>query len=220
MDVEIKHKPGFAVIHANLLPGDSITAESDAMASMSTHLKVKTRFNGGLFKGLIKKYFGSESLFINEFICPVGQKPGDITLTQPTPGDIEEMDLNGETFFLQPGAYIAHSGNVKLGVKWAGIASGINKEGFFKLAVSGRGKVYYGAYGCLFKKKVSGEFIVDTGHLVGYTSGLKLKLGLAGGIFSSFFGGEGLVTKVKGEGEIILQSRNLEALGSLTSKLF
>ncbi len=219
MKVEIKDKPGFATVHAVLSPGEVITAESDAMASMSTHLEIKTKFNGGFIKGLLKKFLGGESLFINQFKNPTESgRDGELVLTQPTPGDIGAMDLHGDTYFFQPGAYIAHTGDVTLGVKWAGFASWFNKEGLFKLAVSGNGKVFYGAYGCIVKKKVSGSFIVDTGHLVGYSPGLKLKIGLAGGIFSSFFGGEGFVTKISGDGEILLQTRNLSALAALTNK--
>lgn len=218
MNVEIRNKPGFAVLFVKLKPGETITAESDAMASMSSHLKMKTKFNGGIFRGFIKKFFGGESLFINDFICPLNSEEAELVLTQPTPGDMYELELNNSSFNLQPGAYIAHTGNVTLGVRWAGIASFINKEGLFKLVVKGTGKVYFGAYGCIIKRKISGDFIVDSGHLVGYSKDIKLSMGLAGGIFSSFFGGEGIVSRLKGDGEIYLQSRNLSALASLTNK--
>ena len=218
MNIEIRNKPGFAIVHVKLKPGETITAESDAMASMSTHLQMKTKFNGGIFRGLLKKYLGDESLFVNDFTCPLNAEEGELVLTQPTPGDICELELNNSAFNLQPGAYIAHTGDIKLGLRWAGIASFINKEGLFKLQVSGTGKVYFGAYGCIIKRKVTGEFIVDSGHLVGYSTGINLSMGLAGGIFSSFFGGEGIVSRLKGDGEIYMQTRNLSALASLTNK--
>ena len=77
-----------------------------------------------------------------------------------------------------------------------------------------------GAYGGLVEKTVEGEYIVDTGHLVAYDPNMKLKVQLAGGLLSSFFGGEGLVTRVEGNGRIILQSRSLSGLaGWLNPKL-
>lgn len=218
MKVEIKNKPGFANIFVKLQPGEWIIAESDAMASMSSHLKMKVKFNGGFFKGLIKKFLGGESLFVNLYTCPENEKEAELVLTQPTPGDIWEMELNNEAFNFQPGAYIAHTGDVKLGVRWAGISSMINGEGLFKQVVKGTGKVYFGAYGCIVKRKISGEFIVDSGHLVGYSPNIKLKMGLAGGIFSSFFGGEGIVSKLNGEGDIYLQTRSIEGLARLTNR--
>ena len=60
---------------------------------------------------------------------------------------------------------------------------------------------------------MDGEFIVDTSHLVTYEPQLKLKVQLAGGIFSSFFGGEGLVTRINGKGNIVIR-RSLEGLKS------
>jgi uncharacterized protein (AIM24 family) len=49
---------------------------------------------------------------------------------------------------------------------------------------------------------------------------MKLKVQLAGGIFSSFFGGEGLVTRVEGVGQIVIQTRSLSGLaGWLNPKL-
>ena len=44
---------------------------------------------------------------------------------------------------------------------------------------------------------------------------------MKGGIFSSIFGGEGLVTRVEGKGKIIIQTRSMDTLaGWLSSKLF
>jgi uncharacterized protein (AIM24 family) len=40
---------------------------------------------------------------------------------------------------------------------------------------------------------------------------------MAGGIFSSFFGGEGLVTRVTGPGRIYMQSRSLDGLAAWTN---
>ena len=80
--------------------------------------------------------------------------------------------------------------------------------------VSGTGKVWYGAYGALLERDLDGETIVDTSHLVAYSPGISLKLQLAGGIFSSFFGGEGLVTRVTGKGKIVIQTRSLSGLVS------
>jgi uncharacterized protein (AIM24 family) len=41
---------------------------------------------------------------------------------------------------------------------------------------------------------------------------MKLNIQLAGGLFSSFFGGEGFVTRVEGKGKIIIQTRSLSGL--------
>src|SRR5690348_12211460 len=118
----IEGRPSFAYLRIVLSPGESITAESDAMSSMSADLDLDTKFNGGFFSGLCKKFLGGESLFINTF---TNNTSGDRTLTivQPTPGDAAEVELNGGSVCLQPGAYLASTSGIKLGLKWAGFAS-------------------------------------------------------------------------------------------------
>jgi uncharacterized protein (AIM24 family) len=53
---------------------------------------------------------------------------------------------------------------------------------------------------------------VDSGHLVGYEPTVAIRVGLPGGIFSSFFSGEGVVMKLRGPGRVYLQSRNFSGL--------
>ncbi len=213
MKSQINGEPSFAHIHVDLDPGESIIAESDAMASMAVEIDIQTKLNGNLFSALLKKFLGDESFFINEY-KNISNSPKRITLTQATPGNIKEMELHNSSICLQPGAYIASSPGLHLGIRYAGIASFIAREGLFKLEVSGTGKLFYGAYGGIIEKEVVGEYIVDSGYLVAYEPHLKLSLRLAGGIISSILSGEGIVTKVTGNGKIQLQSRSLEGLAS------
>ena len=214
MEIKTEGKPAFAYVMVTLAPGETMIAESDAMSSMSANLDMVAKFNGGLFVGLLKKYLGGESLFINHFTNNTNETL-NLHLTQPTPGDIEVKELDGtSSYCIQNGSYIASEKGVKLGVKWAGLGSLIGGEGLFKLVVSGKGKVIFGAYGGLLEKEINGEYIVDTGHLVAYEPNMKLKPQLAGGIFSSLFGGEGFVTRVEGKGKIYIQTRNISGLAT------
>jgi len=213
MKTEIKGQPAFSYIDVELEPGDTITTESDAMSSMDADIELRSRFNGGFFVGLLRKFLGGETLFINDFSNPT-DGPRRMTIVQPTPGEVRELQLNGETLYMQPGAFLACTDGVKVGVKFAGFISWIAREGLFRIAVSGTGKVWYGAFGALLDREIDGEYIVDTSHLVAYEPSIKLKLQLAGGIFSSLFGGEGLVTRVVGKGKIVIQSRSISGIAS------
>ncbi|MCG8701008.1 MAG: TIGR00266 family protein [Bacteroidales bacterium] len=209
--------PAFAYIHVDLEPGEKFRAEADAMTSMSAELHMKAKFNGGFFSAFIKKWFGKESLFINEFTNPVDSTKR-VTITQGTPGDIVVRELKGDSVCMQPGAYVASTTGIKLGVRWAGFTSWIAREGLLKLVAKGEGTVIIGAFGALVEKDVADAYIVDTGHLVAYDPALKLKLKLAGGLFSSMFGGEGLVTKLEGKGKVVMQSRSIEGIVGWTNK--
>lgn len=219
MKAIIKGGHAFSYVDVELAPGETIVTESDAMSSMDANLDLTAHFNGGLIKGLLRKYLGGESLFISRFKNAT-DIPRNITVVQPTPGQILCKELQGEDYYLQPGAFLACEEGVQLGLSYAGLTSWIAREGLFRLRVSGQGKVWFGAYGALLEKEIDGEFIVDTSHLVAYDPTLKLNLQLAGGIFSSFFGGEGLVTRVGGKGKIIIQTRSISGLASWLNPKF
>lgn len=211
MKAEIKGSAAFSYVDVELDPGEVITTESDAMSSMDANIELRSRFNGGFFIALLRKFLGGETLFINDFSNPTDQ-PRRMTIVQPTPGEVRCVELNCDTLYMQPGAFLACTPGVKVGVAFAGLISWIAREGLFRIAVSGHGKVWYGAFGALLEKEIDGEYIVDTSHLVSYEPGIKLKLQLAGGLLSSIFGGEGLVTRVVGKGKIVIQTRSISGI--------
>ncbi len=214
MDAEIRNRPSFANVRVLMKAGDALVAESDAMASMSSTIEMRARMAGGFFTAMGRRFFGGESFFVNEFAT---QSSGELVLTQPTPGDIVCVALQGTGLFLQPGAFLACEPGVKLSVSFAGITSFIAREGLFRMHAGGTGQLWFGGYGGITEKEIDGELVVDSGHLVAYEPTLSLIMGLAGGIFSSLFSGEGLITRVRGRGKIYLQSRSLQGLASWTN---
>ena len=218
MDVSLRYMPSFATLFVTLNPGENIIAEAGAMASMSAHTRMRTRFNGGFFRAILRRVFGGESLFLNEFYCAESsEKPASLVLTQPTPGDVCAITLRGNTLCLQPGAFIACTSGIKLRLAWAGFASWFGGEGLFRMEVSGYGQVWMGGYGSIVAQDISHEIRIDTSHLVAYEPTLSLHIALAGGLFSSFFGGEGFVTRVKGQGRLYVQSRSMDTLAHWTN---
>lgn len=211
MEAEIRNKPSFANVLVKLSAGDSIVAEADAMASMSSSVNIKTKWSGGPMKAIARRIFGGESMFVNVFST---DSAGEIVLTQPFPGDIVCLELNNTTMYLQPGAFLACEPTVKLGMGWAGFKMLIAREGLFRLRVSGTGKVWFGAYGGIFTRDIDEEFTVDSGHLVAYEPTIKIRVGMAGSMLTSLMSGEGLVTKVSGPGKIYMQSRSFGGLAA------
>lgn len=211
MEIEIRNRPSFANLLVRLMRGDRILTESDAMASMSSGISLRTRFNGGFFAALARRFLGGESLFINEFS---GADGGELVLTQPFPGDIECLELRGSALFLQPGAFLACEPGVTLGLGYAGLASLVAREGLFRLRVSGQGRVWFGGYGGIIAKEIQGDYVTDSGHLVAYEPTVSLRLGMAGSLFSSLFSGEGLVLRLRGPGRVYLQTRSMGGLAA------
>ena len=211
MKYAVRYRPAFAAIFVTLQPGESITAEAGAMVSMDGKLSMTTEFSGGLFPALLRKLFGGESLFVNVFKNNT-QQPLELVLNQSVIGDIGVINLSEGPICFQPGAYIAHTPGARMSVRWAGFASWLAGEGLFKLQLSGKGRVFFGAYGGLTEKQISGEFVVDNSHLVAYQPEIKMSIKLAGGLLGSITSGEGLVNRLSGQGTIYLQSRSINGL--------
>lgn len=211
MKSTIHGSPSFSYVHLELEPGETFIAESGAMASMDVGIDVQAKFNGGFFKAILKKFFGGESLFVNHYTNNTNEVK-KLTFVQGYPGDIKELKLENSSICLQPGAYVGSSPDLELGVEFAGFKSFFAREGLFRLKVSGTGTLFYGAYGGMLEREVNGSYIIDSSHLVAYDPQLDLNIQLAGGIFSSFFGGEGVVTRMDGQGKVVIQTRSLRGL--------
>jgi len=209
MKTQLLGKKSFSHIEVTLGPGEEVHAESGAMASMDPQLDLSARFRGGFFAALARRLFGGESLFISEF-SNSSSEPQKLILTKPSPGEIVEHNLAfGEILYVQPGAFVACEPLVGFKTSFAGFKSWILREGLFRLKFEGPGKVWYGAYGGEEEKVIQGEYLVDTGHLLSYPPGIKVKLQFSGGAFSTLFGGEGLVARLEGQGKVKIQTRSL-----------
>ncbi len=220
METEIKGSPSFSHIHMTLRPGESVITESDAMASMDKGIDLRSKMNGGFFKGLMIKFFGKESFFLSKFINK-SDRDASLVLTQSTPGDIYEHRLESkkDELYIQPGSFLCRTPGVKIKLRWAGIKSWIGGEGLFRMKISGTGTCWISCFGSILKRKITGDHLIDTGHLMAYPPQMKIKLQLAGGIFSSLFGGEGFVMRVEGEGEILIQSRSIDGMAGWLNPL-
>jgi uncharacterized protein (TIGR00266 family) len=220
MKSSIQGSPSFSHVVVDLGPGESFTAEAGAMQSMSAELEMKAVTNGGFFSALMKKLLGGETFFVNRFLNN-GNRELRLVISQDVPGEIIELDLRGgKEICLQRGAWLASTEGVRFKTAWAGFASWLGGEGLIKLKASGEGTIWYGAYGGIIPREVEGELKVDDGHLVAYDSSLKLKIALAGGLFSSLFGGEGFVTRVVGDGTVYIQTRSIKGLAAWLNPKF
>ncbi len=213
---EILYRPDFALMKTIFkAPGETVTAETGSLISMSPGLKVDTSLRGGLLESLGRKMLGGETLFQNRYTSTAeGQ---ELLLAPAVEGDIFSFRLReGESFYLQSGAYLAHVGEgLSLDTKWAGVRGFFGGMGFFLLRVRGPGEVFFGSYGAIHEVEVGPQgFVVDTGHVAGFTSGLDYSVQKFAGYKGLFFSGEGFVARFTGSGKIYLQSRNSESLAS------
>jgi len=211
MKYEIKYKPSYSMLVFNLDPNETITAESGAMTYMDPNIDVKTRKREKSLLGTIGlKLLVRQSFWVNDFTTT--QKSGEVAFVSAPVGDIETLEVKpNQGYIIQNSAYIASTQNVDLDVKWQGFTKGLFGQGLFMIKVTGDGSLFINTFGAIDKHtlKPGQTLIVDNFHLVAFSDTCGYKVKKFGGLKSTLLGGEGLVTEIKGPGDVYIQTKNL-----------
>lgn len=222
MHIELVQRPGNSAAKITLNRGETLTAEAGAMIAMSGDVAITTtthkKGSGSLLKSL-KRLLGGESFFLNHFEAP--RDGAEVWLGTSLAGDLMIHDLESESLVVQGGSFVAHSAGVEVDMGWQGFKSLLSGESIFWLNLKGSGRVLLSSFGAIYPVPVSGEYIVDTGHIVAFSETLNFTLTKAGKSWlHSILGGEGLVCKFSGQGTVWCQSHNPGSFGhSLTPTL-
>jgi uncharacterized protein (TIGR00266 family) len=198
-----------------------VRAEASAMISMTSNIHVATSGpagGGGVLKTLKRSMLGGESFFTNTFTAAGG--PGHVTLAPALSGDMVVHDLNPrEELLIQGSSYVAAPDSVAIDTRWQGFKGFFSGENLFFLHASGHGPVLLNAFGAIEVMDLAGELVVDTGHLVAFTSGIAYEVSTASpGLIASWLSGEGFVLRVSGQGRLYLHSRNPSEYGSAVGR--
>ncbi len=200
--------------------GEEVHAEPGATVYMRGPIVVGTGVGpGGILGGILRRALGGESFLRNTYRA---EGPAELWLAPKTPGEIHYLPLEGEGYVAQASSYLAHHGEVEVGVAWRGVKGALADGRFFWLSFRGRGGVFLEAYGSLLEVEVPrGErVVVDNFHFVAMTEGARYHLRTLRGIAPTLFGGEGLVVEVEGPARLLLQSRHLPGLAELLRPFF
>lgn len=205
---KIEGRPDYAFLTVQIPANETLKVEASAMATMDTHLEMKTKLKGGL-----GRFLTGESLFLNEFKAAKGA--GEIGIAPGTPGDLIHQYIDGQTLFLQNSAFVAATMGVALETKWQGMLKGFfSGESFFLIRASGKGDLWFNSYGAIIEIDVEEDYVVDTGNIVAFTEGMDYEITKVGGYKSLFFSGEGFVCRFRGKGKVWIQTRNAQAFVS------
>ncbi len=209
MKTEIVYQGSMPAVIAYLERHEVLNAESGAMVYMDATIDVEGKAQGGIMKGLGRMVTG-ESFFIQTLKANRGD--GKVMLAPTNIGNIIEIQMTGNSWFLEKGAFLCSEPTVTTKVKSQGLAKGLfSKEGLFIIEAQGTGKLFLSSFGAIHKIELKGEeVIIDNGHMVAWESSLTYKLEKASsGFISSFTSGEGLVARFSGTGSIYIQTRNI-----------
>ncbi|MFC1602632.1 TIGR00266 family protein [Pseudomonadota bacterium] len=208
------------LLEVELDPGETVVAEAGGMTYMEQDIEFETKMGDGADpdQGLFGKMFGAgkrmltgESAFTTHFTNNGGQKR-QVGFSAPYPGNIIALNMAeiGGEFICQKDAFLCAALGTKIGITFnKKLGSGLfGGEGFILQKLEGDGMAFAQAGGTIIKKELQGETLrVDTGCLVGFTSGIEYDIEMAGGLKSMVFGGEGMfLATLSGTGTVWLQS--------------
>jgi uncharacterized protein (TIGR00266 family) len=211
LEYEIKYKPSYSMLVVKLEANEKVTAEAGAMTYMDPNIDVETRRREKSILGTIGlKLIGGQSFFVNDYTAQ--QNPSEVAFVSAPVGDIETLDVKpNQGYIIQSSSYIASTQNVDLDIKWQGFTKGLFGQGLFMIKVSGDGTLFINTFGAIDKHtlKPGQTLIVDNFHLVAFSSTCDYNVKKFGGLKSTLLGGEGLVTEIRGPGDVYIQTKNL-----------
>lgn len=194
-------------LHLHLRQGEEVFAEAGSMLYMGTGIELQARMQGGLVKGLMRKFLAGESMFMSMFRCNTPTASMALAIA----GKIIPMELKGNTVLAERNAFLCGIGNIDLSIAFtkrfgAGLFGG---EGFILQKFSGHGLLFLNAGGNMLEFNLApGEQLrVDTGCIVSMADSVKYDIQFVGGFRNALFGGEGLFyAALTGPGHVVLQT--------------
>jgi len=177
----------------------AVRYESGGMYYMQGNLELDASLPsaGGFLKSMVTR----ESV-----VKPVIRGSGTVWF-EPSFGNFTIMDLKGEEWILDKGAYYASEMGIEIGSFTNKSISGLfSGEGFFQTKVSGVGKVVILSNGPLETIELNnGKLVVDGSFAVARQASVQLTVAKANkGIFGSMISGEGIVNTFTGTGKVLI----------------
>ena len=215
------------LVEIELDPGEAVIAEAGTMLYMEQDIGFEAKLGDGtnpdegLFGKLLKgagRMITGESLFLTHFTHRGYSGKSHVAFAGPYPGSIIPISLNqyGNSIIVQRDAFLCAAMGTRVSIALnrrlgAGFFGG---EGFILQRIEGDGMVFIHAGGSVIERELKGETIrVDTGCVVGYTSGINFDIQQAGNLKSMVFGGEGLfLATLSGFGKVWIQSMPVSKL--------
>lgn len=213
-------------VEIELDPQEAVIAEPGSFMMMTEGIEMQTMFgdgsNQGGFMGKLftagKRLLTGESLFMTVYTNVSNQKR-QITFAGPYTGKIIPMNLAelGGKIICQKDSFLCAAKGVEIGIEFqkklgTGLFGG---EGFIMQKLEGDGMAFVHSGGYIIEKNLQpGELIkIDTGCLVGFTSGIDYDIQFVKGVKNVIFGGEGLFyATLRGPGKVWIQSLPISRL--------
>ena len=206
-------------VEVELDQGETVVGEAGAMMYMHQGIQFDAKMgdgsnpDAGIFDTILdvgKRILTRESIFMTHY---TNSSPGksQVAFAAPYPGKIVPVNLNDTgPITCQKDSFLCAARGTKISIALAKrIGAGLfGGEGFILQRLEGDGMAFMHASGTIAVKKLNNETLkVDTGCIVGFTSGVDYNIEWNRGLKSMLFSGEGMfLATLSGTGYVWLQS--------------
>lgn len=196
---EFDGKYGYSNVLFHLKKNEGIRAEGGSMNYMGNGINLDTSFGNSIF-GAIGRKFSGTSFFFNVFFNE-SENISDLALSSGSLGDIGCFYIPpGKTFYAVSDSYVCSTLNLKIesGLKLGGIITGYGMVFVSVTAIDSAGLVWISSFGRIrpLTIKPNEKVGIDNGILLGFESNITMHTKTVGGIKSTLFSGEGLITEI------------------------
>lgn len=218
-------------VEIELDPNEVVIAESGSFMYMREGIEMKTIFGDGsrksagntIFEDVLnagKRLLTGESLFMTAY-RNISATKTQVAFAAPYPGKIIPLNLHqlGGRVICQKDSFLCAAKGVEMGIEFqrrlgTGLFGG---EGFIMQKLEGDGMAFMHAGGHVeeFQLEPGQVLKIDTGCIVGFTSGIQYSIERIRGIRNMVFGGEGIFyAELRGTGTVWLQTLPISRLAA------
>ena len=198
-EFHVIEKQGLKMIRA-VLNNETVRAESGALHYMVGNIQLESKAPS--VGGFLKSMATQENVF-----KPTYTGTGEIFFGPPIYGEYMQLQLNGDAWVLDKGAYVCSDIGVEVGAhRNKAIAGLLGGEGFFQTKVEGTGKVIIQAPGPLEIIDLQNNTLtVDGSFAVARQAHLNYSVQRASkSLLGSMTSGEGFVNVISGTGRVYI----------------
>lgn len=214
MITNIVGKPALASAHIELEGGESFLSTSGSLTSFGGGVEITASTGGGLMKSWFRSKLGQESLLMVRTSVPDDSK-GWIEVAPRFQGDLRSEALQyGQELYVISGSAIGWSPSLSVNPAPGNIGTIALHEGAVVLKVAAKsqipGTLLVSGFGLIEAISLAKDssIVVDSGHLVLWSTSCRVSPGLAGGIITQKLTGEGIMARVTGPGTVWIQNRS------------
>ncbi len=210
MKIDLLHRENFPLVQILLDSREAIIAESSTLVGISKSVNVETKVRGGQIKSYMRGQAGTAAYYLNTYRSL--EANGEVLLAPRRLGDVRMYPLGkrDDRILITVDAFLAAEEGVTIETAWRGASTFQMTSGLQMLRCGGDGNLLVSSFGAIHTIELAEgqSYLVDRGHLVGFTDHVQMRVRQLGGVRSTLLRGQEIVFELEGPGNVYLQTRS------------